>query len=72
MPYWKCGKCHHEFEAVTLVDKKDGEGYVCCDWCDGYAYILEEETPLEKMLSHGIEKLLKEVETEMKKTKNDI
>lgn len=40
MPYWKCGRCHHEYE-----DTKKKE----CDWC-GFTnpLMLEKETPFEK------------------------
>lgn len=38
MPYWKCTKCHHEWEGSHNI----------CDWCSSEGYILEEETPLEK------------------------
>lgn len=42
MPYWFCGKCHHEWEAPGKRD---------CDWC-GFTnpLILEKKTPLEKYL----------------------
>lgn len=44
MPYWKCGKCHHEYEGMEPRD---------CDWC-GFqkekSIKLEEYTPLETML----------------------
>lgn len=43
MPYYHCYHCHHEFEDVKAEE-------MLCDWCGGAdVYILEEETPLEKM-----------------------
>ena len=40
MPYWKCGKCHHEWEAV---------GKRKCNWCGFSTPVkLEGKTPLEK------------------------
>lgn len=41
MPYLKCNKCHHEWEG-TKASK--------CDWCGAGGKILEEKTPLEKMV----------------------
>lgn len=40
MPYWMCGRCHHEFEAG---EKRP------CDWC-GFVnpLMMEEKTALEK------------------------
>jgi hypothetical protein len=40
MPYWKCTKCHHEWEGSHNI----------CDWCKSEGYILEEETALEKSM----------------------
>jgi hypothetical protein len=39
MPLWACNHCHHEWEGSSTDDQ--------CDWCDGSARILEDETPLE-------------------------
>lgn len=41
MPYLKCKKCHHEWEG-TKSSK--------CSWCAAGGEILEEKTPLEKMV----------------------
>ena len=42
MPLLKCSKCQHEWE---------GQKTDYCDWCNASdPYILEEKTPLEKML----------------------
>ena len=41
MPYLKCNKCHHEWE---------GSKSSKCDWCGAGGRILEEKTPLEKMV----------------------
>lgn len=41
MPYLKCKKCHHEWE---------GTKFSKCDWCGTGGKILEEKTPLEKMV----------------------
>lgn len=49
MPYWKCKSCHHEFEKAV-------EEVPSCDWCGSTSYILENETPLEKMMNE-IEKV---------------
>jgi len=40
MPYWKCGRCHHEWEYPEKLE---------CDWC-GFTnpLLLEKETPFEK------------------------
>ena len=62
MPLYHCSNCHHEFEDVKIVDKKMSEGYILCDWCGSTAYVLEEETPMEKMLSDGVNDLLKKLE----------
>ena len=61
MPLFHCSNCHHEFEEVKIVEKDGIEGYVLCDWCGSTAYILEDETPLEKMLSDGVNKLLEKL-----------
>lgn len=52
MPYWLCGRCHHEFEAVEKCP---------CDWC-GFVnpLMLEEKTALEE----SIELLLEDKKTE--------
>jgi hypothetical protein len=44
MPYLKCCKCHHEWEGAKSSK---------CDWCGAKGEILEEKTPLEKMLKAG-------------------
>lgn len=50
MPYFKCNKCHHEWEGA----KEDTE----CDWCGcKKSTILEEKIPLEKM---NADKILKQ------------
>jgi DNA-directed RNA polymerase subunit RPC12/RpoP len=41
MPYYKCSKCHHEWE-----DYRSRK----CDWCGAKPILLEEETPLEKFI----------------------
>jgi len=44
MPYYKCGKCHHEWEDTEPR---------ACDWCDyPTPVVLEDSTPFEKMLNH--------------------
>jgi hypothetical protein len=47
MPYWGCTECHHEWEG-----RED-----TCDWCGYLGKILEEKTPLEKMMD-GLPELL--------------
>jgi len=43
MPYVTCSKCHHEWETTNLKEK--------CRWCKApIGKVLEEETPLEKMM----------------------
>lgn len=43
MPYVKCSKCMHEWETTNLKEK--------CRWCKApIGNVLEEETPLEKMM----------------------
>jgi len=43
MPYVTCSKCHHEWETTNLKEK--------CSWCKApIGRVLEEETPLEKMM----------------------
>lgn len=45
MPYFHCSKCHHEWEGP--------EEETTCDWCQAdNTRILEEQTPLEKMLNN--------------------
>jgi DNA-directed RNA polymerase subunit RPC12/RpoP len=45
MPYYHCSKCQHEFESGDSKNKAK------CDWCGARnPIILEESTPLEKML----------------------
>jgi hypothetical protein len=43
MPLLHCSKCHHEYETHADVAER-------CDWCRGYGYILEKQTPLEKWI----------------------
>lgn len=40
MPFLGCKKCHHEWEGSQGDD---------CAWCEGDSYVLEEQTPLEKL-----------------------
>jgi hypothetical protein len=40
MPLLHCKKCHHEWE---------GESHSICDWCGAESFMLEEETPFEKL-----------------------
>ena len=56
MPYLGCKSCHHEWESGTgdYARKK-------CDWCGGDSYILEEKTPLEKMDTKAILKVLEDL-----------
>lgn len=42
MPLFKCTKCHHEWEGVKSSN--------ICDWCGSKGRILEDLTPLEKMI----------------------
>jgi hypothetical protein len=43
MPYYKCSKCHHEWE--DFQERK-------CDWCGtDKPTLLEKETPLEKLVN---------------------
>lgn len=42
MPLFKCTKCHHEWEGTKSSN--------VCDWCGSDGRILEDKTPLEKML----------------------
>ena len=59
MPHYKCTQCHHEWDAIPrhpgLVE--------LCDWCGAPSFILENKTPLEKMVvyveKNGWDKLLK-------------
>jgi hypothetical protein len=68
MPLYHCVKCHHEWEGI----KRSGLEPIC-DWCGAHGFILEEKTPLEKMLDEmdrvGIDKFLKttvhEIEAEI-------
>ena len=75
MPYYHCNKCHHEFE--SFPEKRGAECVnPSCDWCGGDSYILEDETPLEKMMNHideiGMEKFMDEVESIISKIKSNI
>lgn len=57
MPYYHCNECHHEFEGYT-----DDEKPPKCDWCGSDSYMLEKETPLERMCKpENMKKLLKEL-----------
>lgn len=62
MPYFHCNECHHEFEAYP--EKKGAECVAPkCDWCGADSYMLENETPLEKMgenIDELLDKLVKE------------
>ena len=52
MPLYHCKKCQHEWEASESKS---------CDWCGCKEnYILEEKTPLEKMVEN-IDELLKKL-----------
>ena len=62
MPLYHCSNCHHEFEDINLVEKDGIEEYILCNWCGSTVYVLEEETPLEKMLTNGVNDLLKRME----------
>ena len=43
MPLFHCNKCHHEWEGSKDMSM--------CTWCGSeFSYILEDQTPLEKML----------------------
>jgi hypothetical protein len=42
MPLYHCNDCHHEWEGA--------DDDCVCNWCGSDGYILEEKTPLEKML----------------------
>ncbi len=56
MPYYKCSKCHHEWEDIIKRN---------CDWCGAKPSVLEEETPLEKfvkILLKNPNKFFKEIE----------
>jgi hypothetical protein len=57
MPLLHCVKCHHEWEAAEIKGLEP-----VCDWCGAHAYVLEKDTPLERMLSEiekiGIERFL--------------
>lgn len=43
MPLYHCKDCHHEWEEIKRWRMPK------CEWCGGDSYVLEEETPLEKM-----------------------
>lgn len=45
MPYWGCTACHHEWEGSEGV----------CDWCGAKGKVLEEKTPLERMVEALVE-----------------
>ena len=45
MPYVICSQCHHEWETTDLTQK--------CRWCKSpIGMVLEEETPMEKMMDN--------------------
>ena len=46
MPYFKCSGCHHEWEGSINIHKEK------CDWCGAPGKVLEEKTPLEKMIEN--------------------
>ena len=48
MPLLHCDSCHHEWEAATAREGEDPK----CDWCGSKSYVLEETTPLKRMLDH--------------------
>lgn len=57
MPLFHCKKCHHEWEGSKTEEPK-------CDWCGAGGFIIEDKTPVEKMvdkmLEMGIEEYLKQ------------
>lgn len=69
MPLFHCAKCHHEWEAIVEKDNPT------CDWCGAHGYILEEETPLEKMCAEidkvGVKKFLEDMGLEVRDVGND-
>ncbi len=52
MPLYKCTSCQHEWEGSKTM--------TICDWCDSPGIILEDETPLDKMIKNS-DKLLDEL-----------
>lgn len=48
MPHLHCTKCQHEYEASDLAR--------ACDWCGAPGRVLEEKTPLERMLERILPK----------------
>lgn len=42
MPLFHCSKCHHEWEGAIKE--------TTCDWCGSEGYIIQKDTPLEKLL----------------------
>jgi len=55
MPYVHCSNCHHEWEC-----SKDCTGK--CDWCGSpVGEVLEDKTPLERMLESPILEHLKDL-----------
>jgi hypothetical protein len=60
MPYWACTACHHEWEG----SKDESQ----CDWCKANGYILEPETPLEKVIKN-LDKIVPNVVQSRKKGK---
>jgi hypothetical protein len=42
MPILHCDACHHEWEGAATSR---------CDWCGDSSHVLEEQSPLEKMVS---------------------
>ncbi len=50
MPYVHCSHCMHEWETACDLDEVHKEK---CDWCKkGVGILLEEKTPLERMLNN--------------------
>jgi hypothetical protein len=50
MPYFKCSKCHHEWEGSINIHKEK------CEWCGAPGKVLEEKTPLEKLIDSWYDK----------------
>jgi hypothetical protein len=46
VPLFHCNKCHHEWEGTKDMNM--------CTWCGTESYILEEQTPLEKMINSRV------------------
>lgn len=52
MLYVHCNDCHHEWEC-TCEDERT------CEWCGGYSYILEDNTPLSLLLCKNSSDVIK-------------